>query len=523
MSNLVFNKKTSFFILLLILLMIPAVYSLLINGFFESDDSGWMVIRFSAFYQALSDGQFPVRFLGMLNYGYGYPVADFLYPGFMYLAVPLRLLGLSFVSSIKIILILSMIGGGFFTYLWLRKMFDEVSALLGAVFYTYAPYHLFDLYKRGSVGEILSLAIIPFIFWQLERKSVFWLTIGIFFIILGHNTLAILFLILIFFYAGLDIFVSKNRRQIALKYFTALFLGIGMASFFWIPAVYDLKYTYFSQIQISDWSKYFADLGLITPSLVVIVFIFLLIIFKKIKIRTHRLTILFLTVSLFSLFLATSISAFVWDIIPSSFVQFPFRFLSLLIPSVAFLVACSVSVFNKKNRIILTTVLIIIAIVSAFPFLSPEIKSNKEDSFYSTNEATTTVKDEYMPIWVKDKPIKRFDNKVEFINGGEVSNLIYDSKKIYFETSDQSSKIVKVNTIYYPGWIAKVNNSETNIMFDNPQGVMEIRLPKGNNRVELFFTETPLRMLSDLMSAFAFVLLIVVNRKNVLNSRIIKR
>src|SRR3989344_3219366 len=74
-------------IVILLLLMIPSIWFLLLPGFFESDDGEWMIIRFSAFYQALADGQFPVRFLGRLNNGYGYPVADFLYPGFMYLGI----------------------------------------------------------------------------------------------------------------------------------------------------------------------------------------------------------------------------------------------------------------------------------------------------------------------------------------------------------------------------------------------------------------------------------------------------
>src|SRR3990167_5281118 len=130
-------------IVILLLLVIPAVWFLLLPGFFESDDGEWMVIRFSAFYQSLVDGQFPVRFLGRLNYGYGYPVANFLYPGFMYLAAPLQALGFGFVNSIKIIMIISMLGGGLFAFAWLSKVFDRSSALVGGVFYTYTPYHLF--------------------------------------------------------------------------------------------------------------------------------------------------------------------------------------------------------------------------------------------------------------------------------------------------------------------------------------------------------------------------------------------
>src|SRR3990172_11337145 len=90
-------------IVILLLLIIPSIWFLLLPGFFESDDGEWMVIRLSAFYQSLADGQFPVRFLGRLNNSYGYPVANFLYPGFLYIGSLVHFLGLSFVTSVKFV------------------------------------------------------------------------------------------------------------------------------------------------------------------------------------------------------------------------------------------------------------------------------------------------------------------------------------------------------------------------------------------------------------------------------------
>ncbi|EKD86929.1 MAG: hypothetical protein ACD_37C00098G0002 [uncultured bacterium] len=518
MSWLKQNKKNLIFIAFLFILLLPSVFSILIPGYFESDDGEWMVIRFSAFYQALSDGQFPVRFLGRLNFGYGYPVANFLYPGFMYLATPLQVLGFGFVNSVKVIMLASFLGGGFFTYLWLSKIFDRTSALVGATVYTYAPYHLFDLYKRGSVGEVLSMGVLPFILWQIERNSIFWTATGIFLLILSHNTLAVLFLLFISGYISFNVYISKTRKQLISRYILVVLLGLGMASFFWIPAFYDLKYTVFSNTQISDWTNYFADIDLIgLPTLAVFALIVILIISKKIKIKKHRLTILFLAVGLFSVFLSTSASTLLWNFIPSSFVQFPFRFLSLLVPSVAFLAACAVSVINGKNKIILAIALFILVFVSSFSFLNPEVKSNKTESFYSTNEATTTVRDEYMPEWVKEKPNYRFGKKVEILIGGEVSNLSYNSERIYFETSGDTDKMARINTIYYPGWQAEVNNNKVQISYDNPQGVMEINLPKGENKVELVFKETPVRLFANILSLVSFILLIVICRKSVIN------
>src|SRR3989344_3958612 len=89
------------------------------------------------------------------------------------------LLGFSFANSIKIILGVSLISSALFSFLWLRKIFDDFSAFVGALVYLYFPYHLFDVYQRGSVGEALSLATLPFILWQIERKSVIFATLGV--------------------------------------------------------------------------------------------------------------------------------------------------------------------------------------------------------------------------------------------------------------------------------------------------------------------------------------------------------
>lgn len=499
-------KKQGLVILLLLVCLAPSIFSLFNQGFFLSDDGEWMVIRFSAFYQSLVDGQFPVRFLGRLNYGYGYPVANFLYPGFMYLAVPLQILGFGFVNSIKIIMIAGMLGGGLFAFAWLSRIFNRSSALVGALFYTYSPYHLFDLYKRGSVGEILSLMFVPFTLWAIEIKNKFLIAIGIFFLAISHNSLFLFFAPLLFVY------VIVRKKLSFWDSIISFGLGILMSSFFIIPAVVELKYTNFSKIQISNINDYFANLDLIGVSSLIILFISVMIVYLK-KIKTKEVY-LFIVLSIISVFLSLSISSSVWNFLPGSLIQFPFRVLSYLVLSIAFLSAFVLSIFEDKKKII-TLLLIFTLFFSSLNFLIPEEKFDKGDDYYSTNEATTTVKDEYMPVWVKEKPNTHFGKKVELV-GGEVSNLIYNSKRIYFETNGYEG-IARINTIYYPGWHAEINGTTLDISFDNALGVMEVNLPKRENKIEFKFTETPLRLFSDLISIVAFGVLVIWNRKMLIN------
>lgn len=506
-------KKTKlFFIFLSLLVSSIGIVSLLKPGFFLTDDGNSMVIRFSAFYEALKSGQFPVRFLSRLNYGYGYPVADFLYPLFMYIGVPIKALGFSFVDTVKLILGLSFLSGTFFSFLWLRKLFDDKSAFTGSIIYSLFPYHLYDIYVRGSVGEVLALGIVPFILWQIERKNLFWTAIGISFLIVAHNSLALLFLIFISFYMGLDVFIEKNKKTIFFDYVKTLLLSFGLSAFFSLPAIFDLQYTVFSKTSVSDWSKYFLDFDLIGISTVTIFLtIFTFVWIKKIELKKHRLTLLMIGVGLVSIFFASSLSSFLWSFLPVSFIQFPFRLLSLTIVSTAFLAACVVSVLKKKNKIVSIILLLVLVFLSSKNFLTPKVFQNYPDTFYSTNQDTTTARNEYMPRWIKDYPTQMPKSKVE--PAATVSYISGNSNNMSFKVSSNKSIIVEVEKNYFPGWKASIDGKKTEIINNNPKGLIQISVSSGDHIVHVYFEEGGLRLLSDFISVISLFILLGLSFK----------
>lgn len=511
----VLGKQNILFITILLIVSIPSIFSLFHHGFFQSDDGEWMVIRFSAFHQAFRDGQIPVRFLGRLNYGYGYPVTNFLYPGFMYFAEPIHLLGFNFVDSIKIIFGISLLGSAIFTFLWLSKIFDKYSAFIGAIFYLYTPYHLFDLYKRGSIGEILALTLIPFILWVIEKKNIFFLSLGIFFLIISHNTLAFLFLPVLFLYA----FLRKimNIKDILMSFV----FGTLLSSFFIIPAIFELQYVRFSNVQVSDVSKYFSSIDLIGISSFLILMLSLILFYKVYKVpplsRWHldnELFIFIISLGFLSIFLSSEFSFFLWRFLPSSFIQFPFRLLSYLLVVISFLAARIVFYLKDLRRYFVSLILVLVLGLSVFPFLKPDVFFDKTDGFYTTNEGTTTVQDEYLPQWVKNQSKEHFKEKIEIPNGkGELKNLIYNSRKINFDFNSLTDSKIRVNTIYYPGWKAFIDGKDSNIDYNNEKGVMDLSTRAGNHQVKLIFSETPLRLFADVMAIFSFVILILFSVK----------
>ncbi|MCL5438560.1 MAG: 6-pyruvoyl-tetrahydropterin synthase-related protein [Patescibacteria group bacterium] len=508
--------KNKIFIILLLIFCIPAILSLFSPGFFQSDDGEWMVIRFSAFHQSLRDGQFPVRLLGRLNNGQGYPVANFLYPGFMYMGEPIHILGFNFVDTIKIILGFSMVGSAIFTYLWLSKIFNKYAAFIGSLFYLYTPYHLYDLYKRGSVGEVLAFCIVPFILWMLERKSIFFTSVGIFLLIISHNTLALLFLPILLIYTVL-------RKIWGIKFIIFSFaMGILMSSFFTIPSIYELSYIRFSSISISTATEYFSSINLTGVSSFITLFlsiiIYVIYLRKNKQKKMSNLFALFVFLAIFGIFFSSQVSLIFWQIIPSSLIQFPFRLLSYLVLSMSFLAACVVAQLEGYKKYLISIFLVIILAFSSVQFIKPSEFFDKGDAFYSTNEGTTTVRDEYMPIWVKVAPKERYQEKIEILEGnGVINNLKYGSKEISFSAIFSSDSKIRVNTIYYPGWKAYINGEATNINYDNDGGVMELLTTKGLKNVKIVFSETSLRLFSGILTILSFLVLIfvVVRQKRV--------
>lgn len=500
-------KHYGFIFLLLIVFIIPAIFSLFHPGFFVTDDGEWMIIRSNAFYHALRDGQFPVRFLHHLNFDYGYPVATFLYPGFLYASVFFQALKINVIDTMKLLFGLSLIGSGFFTYFWLAKIFKQrLAAFVGAFIAVYVPYHLYDVYVRGSIGEVFALLWVPFLLWMIERRSIVFTGIGIFFLILSHNTLAALFLPFIFVYALL-----QKTWSIRLLFLTFL-LGVSMATFFFLPVMQELSLTQFGKTTISNPHEYFADIRLIGFSSLCITLLAGVFFIRRYRIVKEKYLVVFiLFVTFATLFLSSSIGGFIWHIIPHAFIQFPFRFLSYLVVTLPFLAAFIIISLRGNKRYAVAVFLIGLSFASAFVYLRPTSYFVRDAGFYTTIQPTTTIQDEYMPVWVKEKPLVRPQQKVLILKGGgTVDQVMYNNKQLSFHVRLPKPAIVQINTLYWPGWEIFIDGNKTVIPPLNVKGGMDLDVPQGEHQVLLRFSETPLRLVSDIVSFVAFVLLLIL-------------
>lgn len=526
--------NTIIIFLFALLVSFPIIFPYLKSGFFPTHDGEWAVVRLSDMYREVKDFQFPARFSGYLNFEYGYPLFNFTYPMPYYLGLFFVFLKFGFVNSIKILFSLSVIFSFLSMYflsksLWKSKLAGVVSGIL----YIYVPYRIVDLFTRGSIGESLSFVLFPLIFLGIKRLyedknsllNIFILGLSIAFLITMHNIMAVLFGVVILFILLAALIKKKNKFVIKLS--LSLFYSMCISAFFWLPAIFEKNLILLSKIPIADRSIYFVKLEQLfipkwgygvpidangfgyqvgIPQIIAILFVLIMAIKNKGK---DYKKVLFLIFTFFLLsFLLFSPAEFIWKNTPFlSEINYPWTILAILM----FLSSLIAGYLTKlgKTFITISLLLCISSLILIIPYAKPEQRVDRGDDFYLTNQATTTSSNELMPLWVKEMPSKKADNKIELVNG-QVENVSYNSKEISFLINSSETQTISINRIYYPGWTFSVDGVETKINYNNKYGIMEINLPSGRHIVNGELTETSLRLLSDLISLISILLLPII-------------
>ncbi len=508
------------------------------SGFFSTHDGEWSIIRLAEMVREVKDLQFPPRWADFLNHGYGYPLFSFTYPLPYYAGVLLKFMKFSLVDSIKILFLLSVFLSTYFMYKLGSILHNKTSGLYSALYYLSANYRLVNLYIRGSLGESLALIFFPLIFYlgiiYLNHPSIWnyvFFSISLAGLVLSHNVMAIIFFpfFMIFYF----LYHIQLKRKFILTGWKIMILpllqGFGLAAYFYIPALLEKKYIYLSQAPLSSISENFIKLkdlvyipwnyGIQPPiSLgighsLALFFVLITYLLSKNKNYKKDILIIFLSVSLLSLFYLTNInSIFFWKIPPLVWLDFPWRLMGVII----FFISLMMMYLPKKS--LLNTIFMLltfIVLLYNLNFAKPEAYINKTDSYYQTNDATTTSKDELMPIWVQNKAKERYISKIESNDRTlEITDLSYNSKNIDFNATVQNATKININSLFFPGWRFQIDGKNAPISIQEPDGVMSLELNQGNHQIRGIFEETPLRLIADWISILSLFFLIIIVKFN---------
>ena len=223
---------------------------------------------------------------------------------------------------------------------------------------------------------------------------------------------------------------------------------------------------------------------------------------------THSLsdTKFFIFVFMVGSVLSLSPSFFIWNVLGLGFFfQFPFRFLSLVVISTPFIVSWIID--QSSRKIIVSVCFIVLALLCALPVMSGIRFVDRPEGYYTTNEATTTVKNEFMPRWVKKNSVSRPSKRLELYEGKGIIEIKSEStQRVTVEIEAKEPLIVQLNSVYYPGWGASLNGQSVAIEPSESLGLSHIQVPQGKYTLVTEFRETPFRFAADSIS---FIFLVI--------------
>jgi len=552
-----------------IIILIPLValiyvsYSILNNQFFSVHDDQ-QVARIYLLTEALKSGQFPVRWVNHLGFGYGYPLFIFYPPLIYYIGSLFYLMGASLILSVKLIIFISFVGSMASMYFLLNKFYSKNISAICSSFYVLTSYRALDVYVRGALSEAFSFVFLPIILLNIYNifdkksknliKSFVFLSLAFAGLILTHTLTALGFLLIILVWVFVLYIQTRSIRKIVITV-ASLGLGGGLSAFSSIPSVIEKKFTLVDGIlltELADYRIHFVYIRQLWDSawgyggslpelndgmsfevgkvlligIIVSLGIITFNVIKNKKIVFNQLLPLFI---LLPLFMTLKYSKPIWLALqPIAYLQFPWRFLTfvtLFAPFVFAFLSNQISKKNKKYSYLFLAIVYVITIFELFGRFSPESFKQFSDSDYLTKQrldwATSRSSFEYIPKGVATKVSKDFTtipdineidlprSQFEILEGeGIIENIEFKPGNQKYRTVFSTNGKVQFNTFDFPGWEVKINGQKTKVDNTNRLKLITVMIPQGESIIELNFSRTPIRLISEIISLVSLIIII---------------
>ena len=448
------------------------------------------VVRLQQMDKSLKAGQFPVRWVPDLGFGYGYPLFNFYPPLVYYLGEIIHVFGPGFIDSIKIVWFLALFGSALSMYFLAKEFFGKWGGITASMFYLYAPYHAIDAYVRGALAELFSFVWLPLILLFSYKNKPILTGVFLALLMVTHNLIFLPFV-------GIYIIWSLTfKRNPVLP----VIIAFGLTAFFWLPALAEKQFTLVDQLLIKNLASYkihFLCPGQLWYSpwgfggsvagctdglsfalgkiyFLVIIAGLVVSLFKK-----SRIGLISFVLFAFSIFMTLPYSQFIWDKIPQLwYLQFPWRFLEFA----ALFSALLAGSLNKKLLVFILIPLVIFINSKYFTpqkFI-PDATDQKLTSDYQIKWVVSSSSFEYLPkgwAWKDITPQEIRKDQVKITN--------------------------------FPGWKVWVDGKETSINDNNKYKLITVSVPPGDHKITVKFTNTPVRTLGNLVSLICILGLVL--------------
>jgi hypothetical protein len=404
-----------------------AVAPFLLPGYFwGANDARHHVYFLFEYDRLVQDGIWWPRWSPDFAFGYGYPFFN-IYGLFSHFIGELlhHFLGFSFTAAVEAVFVISIVASAGAMYAFVRSWLGRPAALLAALAYTYAPYHLLNLYVRANLAESMAFVWLPLVLWSARQSVVrpAWrwvvgLALSYAGLMLTSNLVIVLFTPLLAGYVlllsvmsaeggGRGAWVRAWVKRLMAPAVGGL-AGLGLSAVFWLPAFVERQYVrvdqwfdgrYAYRGHFVEWHQFFNPAWGFGASLpgsndtisfqlgaAIVVLAVLGVLFTWHLLGRKRWEIAFFAAALFAALLVASISgALLWELpllgglLQSA--QFPWRWLVIAALSSSLLVALAghASIVVERERLSLPLLaLAAVLILASYPYLRVEIREPAE-------------------------------------------------------------------------------------------------------------------------------------------------
>lgn len=357
------------------------------------DDGIQHICRLIGTYQTLEENQFLPMIMSNFCNNFGYSWNIFYSPLTAYAPLSFKVLGFSFVNSLKLFMFAITLISGIAMYKFVLKVTkNKKISTLAAIIYILAPYRITDMYIRTAIAELASFVFIPIVFNGLytiinEEKKSYLLAWGVIGLILTHTVITLYTAILCFIY--LLVFIKKLKNKNVIKYLVInLLLALAVTSFYWVGLIqhyFATNYEVFvpgrmqrldvlEYYKVEFWQLFLTSneqtmvyaIGLCS----VIGLILTPVAYKKIPVEYKKIYKTFLILGLVLTFMTLTI--FPFEKLPSmlTMIQFTFRLFEFTAFFFSFIVAINYGLIIKNFTIKDILVLTLISVLLLVPYKS---------------------------------------------------------------------------------------------------------------------------------------------------------
>ncbi|MFL6540193.1 MAG: 6-pyruvoyl-tetrahydropterin synthase-related protein [Chthoniobacterales bacterium] len=527
--------------------------------------SAWYdLTRMVEFNAALRAGDYFPTWSRDLYYGHGSPLFQFYAPLVYYFTEVPVLAGFDIVTALKLTLLLTLIASGIAMYYFAAANVSRWAACVAALLYMVAPYRMVDLFVRHALAEHAAFVWLPLLALgtqrfvaQRTRSGAIAAIIASAGLVLTHNITAMIALPVCI---ATGWFFSGRTKDCRAMLFAGVptAIGVGLAAFFWLPALAGRAFTkaeesltggYFdyhqhfvsaSEFLRSGWGfgeRGTADqmpLQIGLPHLLVVVTAVVLLIAG----RRTRCSLVGVVIVCGAVFMSHASATTVWHALPLiKYVQFPWRFLGLLVFGAAL---CGAAVFDQVTQRVARWevpgfVFVLATVMAAYlPYYTEaqfvaadrgsrsisRVTADQAEGIQAhgrmipfdqmitpaairTARERATSSDDFLPRGVQQAPTAPALELVSAATGTVTRCDVVAPNHYRASVSMRESGKVALQQFWFPGWDTHVDSESVKPGPTGDAAVVACDVAAGDHIVEFNYTAMPLRRIGWVISGLS--------------------